>query len=466
MNSSTSRFDVLVYKAEMNDDIIDSLRSCTDLNEPDMTFLLDKSNIEHVIQRSVYDIATFHFHRLGIEWDDTKHVEFWFKNNKNPMREFHIDCDEYDRQVNKSGNYRTCMLSCILYLSDNDNVPTIITDVDTTMYKYKDFGSSKKVAVSFPKVGKLICFPGGTFYHGALPIDHGIHDERRMLLINLWDKKPLNVPYFHLDYFLFKYCILHKRPWKGYYVSSEIAINLQPTNVVHRTIDTVFTDECYEQLLYTKSKTSCLLTKLVSLMSTESEPVDTIIYSQSEAVNQFKELQFQQRFVFEKHFTNDTCRWMINQYETFATNNGGWKTDRHKFFPTTDLPADVLEHVFSFILTSFKETISPRIIEAYNFNSAIGTNIVFKLNDIFIVKYDESSQRSLALHTDNSTLTVNILLSDSLTEFSGGGTRFEDGMTVLLRQGDMLIHGGRVRHEGLPITQGKRYILVFFLDIE
>ena len=62
-------------------------------------------------------------------------------------------------------------------------------------------------------------------------------------------------------------------------------------------------------------------------------------------------------------------------------------------------------------------------------------------------------------------LSINILLSDT-KDFEGGGTYFNDGLTVFLEQGDVLVHSGKVKHSGLPITKGTRYIMVAFVTIE
>jgi predicted 2-oxoglutarate/Fe(II)-dependent dioxygenase YbiX len=89
-----------------------------------------------------------------------------------------------------------------------------------------------------------------------------------------------------------------------------------------------------------------------------------------------------------------------------------------------------------------------------------------KLNvkDLFVVKYKENAQNYLDMHQDGSFLSFNILLSDPI-EFEGGGTYFDDGLTAHLEQGDILIHSSRVKHSGLPIVKGTRYLLVGFLDI-
>ena len=74
-------------------------------------------------------------------------------------------------------------------------------------------------------------------------------------------------------------------------------------------------------------------------------------------------------------------------------------------------------------------------------------------------------QQNLSPHHDSSTYTVNIALND---EYEGGGCRFIRQDVKLLNQkiSYSSIHPGRLTHyhEGLPITSGKRYILVSFIN--
>ena len=69
-------------------------------------------------------------------------------------------------------------------------------------------------------------------------------------------------------------------------------------------------------------------------------------------------------------------------------------------------------------------------------------------------------------HTDNSTLTWIIALSDDATEYRGGGTFFEDGARlVTMQQGQgIFFPGGSMRHRGEAITEGRRLLLIGFLD--
>jgi predicted 2-oxoglutarate/Fe(II)-dependent dioxygenase YbiX len=84
--------------------------------------------------------------------------------------------------------------------------------------------------------------------------------------------------------------------------------------------------------------------------------------------------------------------------------------------------------------------------------------------DLFIVKYNDYAQNFLDFHLDRSFMSFNILLSDPNT-FKGGGTCFNDGLVYNISQGDVLIHSGKIKHAGLPVIEGKRYLIVGFLNI-
>lgn len=71
----------------------------------------------------------------------------------------------------------------------------------------------------------------------------------------------------------------------------------------------------------------------------------------------------------------------------------------------------------------------------------------------------------LELHKDGSFLSFNILLSHP-DDFEGGGTYFDDGLTMTPEQGGLTIHSSKIKHSGLPITKGIRYLLVGFVNID
>ena len=170
--------------------------------------------------------------------------------------------------------------------------------------------------------------------------------------------------------------------------------------------------------------------------------------------------RFTQRFQYPKIYTPDMCQYIINESEKYAAANGGWTTQRHKNYPTTDLSIDKITSIFGLILETLN-TIIGKLHKSYGLNN----DVLFDIKDLFIVKYKHDEQNHLEMHSDTSFISFNILLSHP-TDFEGGGTYFEDGITAHLEQGDVLIHSSKTKHAGQQITKGTRYILVGFLDIK
>jgi hypothetical protein len=85
-----------------------------------------------------------------------------------------------------------------------------------------------------------------------------------------------------------------------------------------------------------------------------------------------------------------------------------------------------------------------------------------------VVKYDTltAERRKLDMHTDKSEWTFLIALTDGGMgrDYVGGGTFFQAlNSTVHLRRSQMLVFRGRLRHCGVTIQAGCRYLLVGFL---
>jgi hypothetical protein len=79
-----------------------------------------------------------------------------------------------------------------------------------------------------------------------------------------------------------------------------------------------------------------------------------------------------------------------------------------------------------------------------------------ELLDCFFVCYEP--------HTDSCLLSFNVLLN-SPHEFIGGGTRFVNlNQTKKISQGEALLHSAKMLHEGVRIEEGRRIILVGFVE--
>ncbi len=456
-------------------------------------FLLDvcKNNFD-LLEKVVYDIAIFHFKRLNIIFDPCKHfIEFWFKDvifknnvdNSMNINSFHCDCDENERKINKKN--LNPLMSCVNYFNDNE-LPLLITNINFEEYKFKKFENKNDIQLVFPEKNKQVTFNGSN-YHGVIDIFNKLNEmpfERYMLAINLWSKKPLNIEYYNNTNNNLEFnketqlvTIEENNTFKELELNSEnnifnfdfyesILYNNKNFNIPAEIIDLVkneTTNGCnknykisYKKYIESSIKKNDNLSNLIKdikLINTfdssnnKIQPLD-IFYN-----------RFLQRFTYNKMFSKNVCEWIIFESEEYAKNNGGWTTRRHKNYPTTDIPVVKIKNIFNFVLFSFNH-IFDKIKKSYFFTEEISFNIC----DLFVVKYNEQMQNKLDLHHDGSFLSINILLSDA-KDFEGGGTYFDDGLTMFLEQGDLLVHSGKVKHAGLPITKGTRYIMVAFVEI-
>ena len=95
--------------------------------------------------------------------------------------------------------------------------------------------------------------------------------------------------------------------------------------------------------------------------------------------------------------------------------------------------------------------------------------LVLDSREPHVVKYDtlNAERRKLDMHTDKSEWTFLIALTDGRgrgRDYRGGGTFFQElNTTIHLRRSQMLIFRGKLRHCGVTIQAGCRYLLVGFL---
>lgn len=447
---------------------------------------LSKTGGYTLFEKFVYDIAVFHFKQLNIDIvseniENNYYVEFWCKNKFDTHR-LHVDCDEYQKRHNLK--YIHPLLSCVTYLNDN-SCPTIITNIDMETYKYKEFEKQTELFLSLPKCNKQITFDGKYFHGSTLLSDNDKEDSRYIIAVNLWDKKPTNVEYYcpnpDTDFNLLKedQCVSIEK-------TSE-SDNIKVINVCKNTINY----NLYEDILYTGNETACYqFKKLIKNIEDDEEEedektaykfvLDTTIEKKqmdmqlknkygdimddiNEIMNETIKLKynrFLQRFHYTKIYTPDICSFIINESERYALNNGGWTTKRHDNYPTTDLPVEKIPSIFGLVLETMN-TVIKKVKKSFGLHDEMMINV----HDLFVVKYKDNGQSHLDMHHDGSFLSFNILLSDT-NNFEGGGTYFDDGLTAYLEQGDILIHSSRIKHAGLSITKGTRYLLVGFLNID
>lgn len=166
-------------------------------------------------------------------------------------------------------------------------------------------------------------------------------------------------------------------------------------------------------------------------------------------------------------FSTDFCNYLIK----ISEKNGNWSSGIFSDSKQIDKRLGAIEniptqdiHLKDLNLHDFWQ----HVISNY-FKRIMSHLYVYTVKDYniaFIVKYDyENGQKSLSPHHDSSVYTINIALNSS-DEYTGGGVNFISKQCVFVNKnpGYLLLHPGRVthRHEAIPITSGKRYVLVSF----
>jgi hypothetical protein len=353
----------------------------------------------------------------------------------------------------------------------------MITNVDMECYKFKKFEEQTEIFLSLPIKNKQLTFDGRNF-HGSTSINDDCEKDRFIIAINLWNIKPTDVEYFNSDI-----C----KENDTFEVSNDnrlVYISACKTEIINQKVcdDTInydfFNDllyncdgdSCYRFNKYTKlNNNSSFIFKLDKTISIKlndeflkvrhGNVIDDYIALRDKTID-LKYNRFLQRFIYEKMYTPEMCKFIIRECENYAKKNG-WTTKRHQFYPTTDIPVDKIPSITGIVFETL-QTILSKIKRSYGLN---GDGIILDIVDLFVVKYSHDAQNQLDMHCDGSFISFGVLLSDT-DSFEGGGTYFDDGLTTHLEQGDVIIHSGLIKHSGLKISKGTRYVLVGFTNLK
>ncbi|KAM3932213.1 procollagen-lysine,2-oxoglutarate 5-dioxygenase 2 isoform 2-T2 [Leptodactylus fuscus] len=166
-------------------------------------------------------------------------------------------------------------------------------------------------------------------------------------------------------------------------------------------------------------------------------------------------------------FSDEACDEIVQEMEHY----GEWSGSRHsdtriaggyENVPTDDIHMNQIGMDNEW-LHFIREYIAPITLKVFAGYYTKGHAL---LN--FVVKYTPERQSYLRPHHDASTFTINIALNKKDIDFQGGGCRFARYNCSIdsPRKGWSFMHPGRLTHlhEGLPVTNGTRYIAVSFID--
>ncbi|XP_062297590.1 procollagen-lysine,2-oxoglutarate 5-dioxygenase 2 isoform X1 [Scomber scombrus] len=166
-------------------------------------------------------------------------------------------------------------------------------------------------------------------------------------------------------------------------------------------------------------------------------------------------------------FTEKACDELVEEMEHYGSWSGGRHEDKritggYETVPTDDIHMKQIGFDKEW-LHFIREFISPVTLKVF---SGYYTKGYAVMN--FVVKYTPGRQSYLRPHHDSSTFTINVALNNKDTDFQGGGCRFHRYNCSIEspRKGWSFMHPGRLTHlhEGLPTTNGTRYIAVSFID--
>ncbi|CAL8312658.1 unnamed protein product [Merluccius merluccius] len=161
------------------------------------------------------------------------------------------------------------------------------------------------------------------------------------------------------------------------------------------------------------------------------------------------------------------CDEIVEEMENFGSWSGGRHEDKritggYETVPTDDIHMKQINFDKEW-LHFIREFISPVTLKVF---SGYYTKGYAVMN--FVVKYTPGRQAYLRPHHDSSTFTINIALNNKNQDFEGGGCRFHRYNCSIEspRKGWSFMHPGRLTHlhEGLPTTNGTRYIAISFID--
>ena len=175
--------------------------------------------------------------------------------------------------------------------------------------------------------------------------------------------------------------------------------------------------------------------------------------------------------------TNETTP--ADTWESLLRPPVGWSKLRHKSYPTTDL--NLVTDGFTsedraYVASLLDQRLAPLLSRLFGIPMRS-----IRSYDMFVVRYDAAAttdddndtapQIQLPQHTDSGHMSFIVNLNH---DFENGGTRFWNRRTRQPfahvqpnhQDGTVLMQPAILNHEGFPISQGTRYILVGFTFVD
>lgn len=152
---------------------------------------------------------------------------------------------------------------------------------------------------------------------------------------------------------------------------------------------------------------------------------------------------------------------IISRCEEYSKSRStGWNTNLYSL-TRQDIPLALVPGGVG-LTQSLTDLIVQQAQRLYHTEGEPMRSITLDANQPHILKYDAKSHAGVRLHYDRCDVTVQCMLS-SRRDYEGGGTLFPDAnASIMLEQGEVLMHPGNLVHSGLNISKGTRYLLIWF----
>jgi hypothetical protein len=415
-------------------------------NVNDITLLLNSDKLETIAEKYVFQVAQFYMLKKNIAWDSNVH---------------HVS---FSRNIDMLTVDESAILSILIFPEENNN-PIIFTNVDSEDYKYKDFPEENTVTICIPNRNNHIVFDSSKYYgaYSRKPLNQKFSSG---IKINVWDHKPDNLAYYNAT------------------ISEPVDINqfyldtYQQNTTIHN--ETIYSSNLLEELLFNSTTSNVPIDNILSKYN--SAP-NTIIVNNTN--NKFDYLYFTEKYgaiasdiypfydtnttkieesnrfyrkkIVQNILSHDVCYWIINECESQQLWNDNCPYGNYNTYLNLDkLPSitSFILYVCNFWLMYIRKTFD---MESYNVNLMI--------RDIFISKFSKKIVNNDVKQVDNTFLVLTIYLNDKL-DYVGGEIIFDnDEDQIVLNQGDMLIHNGKIARTKGDVSDGERYALVILVDI-
>lgn len=101
---------------------------------------------------------------------------------------------------------------------------------------------------------------------------------------------------------------------------------------------------------------------------------------------------FKKVFELRDALSSATCSDIIEKAEHYAAGNGGWTSDRHTAYPTTDLPLEAIFGKFSSVHGLVNGNILPQIASFFDLDEEY-----LNIGELFVAKYEHGANKQAGL---------------------------------------------------------------------